>query len=327
MTTPVLASVVDRLDGSGAADGATIDRITTGRAAVLVELTVAGNPSDPDANGTRRVAGLAHRPPGPLPPIEGATLEKLLEWATPGGGDPDRTAGGESQAYGRRALGIAAVNALSQPVVEWREGDPMALLDSGVETVTTVGLFRPAFRKFADVEVRVIERTDVGEIPTPDGVVVETFGPADADAAMTGAEVVFVTGSSAIYGGLERYLDAAPASATTVVVGATASFLPEPLFEAGADVVAGGAVVDADRVREAVRDGACGTDLHDVGLRKVYSTTGRHRGLEMDDDVDIGSSDAGDGGADVDVVDADDDAGVDVVDRTAGRGSDHTTEP
>nr|WP_282594571.1 DUF364 domain-containing protein [Halomarina salina] len=146
----------------------------------------------------------------------------------------------------------------------------MALLDPEVDTIATVGLFRPAFRKFDDVELRIVERRAVDEFAVPDGVRVETFRPDEAATALAGSDVVFVTGSAFLYGGAERYLDVAPASATVVLVGATVSFLPAPLFAAGVDVVAGAAVTDVDRARAAVREGACGTDLHDVGVRKVY---------------------------------------------------------
>ena len=149
----------------------------------------------------------------------------------------------------------------------------MALLDPSVETVATVGLFRPAFRKFDGVEVRVVERdpVDPATVSTPAGVSLRSFIPAEAAAAMEGADVVFVTGSTLVYGGIERYLDAAPASATVVVVGATASSLPDPLFDRGVDIVAGAAVDDPVRTRHAVARGACGTDLHDRGVRKVYA--------------------------------------------------------
>ncbi|WP_436347857.1 Rossmann-like domain-containing protein [Natronorubrum sp. FCH18a] len=65
--------------------------------------------------------------------------------------------------------------------------------------------------------------------------------------------------------------EAAPPEATVVLIGATASGLPEPAFEADVDVVAGADVVAPDRVRDAVKQGACGTDLHDAGVRKVYT--------------------------------------------------------
>lgn len=255
MTGGVVARVADALDPGSA----TVDRITVGDAAVLVELAgVEGG----------EAAGLAHRPPGPVPGVADRDAETLVAWAR----DDDAVV---------RAIGLATVNALSVPHVEWRTGDPMALLDPAVDRITTVGLFRPALRKFADVDVRVIEREPIGAVSAPAGVRVETFTPDATASAMAGAEVVFLTGSVFVYGGAEAYLDAAPSTATVVVVGATASILPDPLFAAGVDVVAGAVVDDATRVREAVAAGACGTDLHDAGARKVYVAAERPSGIRV----------------------------------------------
>lgn len=247
-----------------------VERVTVGDRVVLVELTGRG---DVPTGATR--AGVAHRPAGDPPGTDDRTLERLLRAVGP-------SAGAESSNRLTRALGIAAVNALSAPFLDWRAGDPMALLDADVDCITTVGLFRPAFRKFDDVTVRVIERDPIEDVPSRDGVDIETFTPDAAAVAMAGADVVFVTGSTLIYGGLDAYLDAAPADATVVVIGATASFLPEPLFDRGVDVVAGASVSDPDAVRDAVARGACGTDLHDAGLRTVYTAATHPAGLRLD---------------------------------------------
>ena len=282
MTDPILPTVADRLRALGAT-AATVGRVTIGDGVVLVELLRDATGGD---GHPRRLAGLAHRPPGPVPSAVDRDVETLLEWATGAGGPSPECV--EGRDHGAIAVGVAALNALSVPFVDWQRGDPMALLEPDVETIATVGLFRPAFRKFDDVAVRVIERdpVDVASVSTPDGVSVSAFEPDEADAAMEGASVVFVTGSAFVYGGLERYLEAAPASATVVLVGATASFLPGPAFDAGVDVVAGATVTDSDRVQEAIRAGACGTDLHDAGVRKVYAVCGRPSGVRLERPVD-----------------------------------------
>lgn len=232
---------------------ATNPRVTVGPRVVLVELT------DPDRG---RLAGVAHRPRGtPLTawPERPAELASLAV---------------ESSERLPRAVGIAALNALSAPDVAWRPGDPMASLSPDVETVATVGLFRPAFRKFADVDVRVVERDppDADDVDAPPGVAVTTFAPAACERAFEGADVCFVTGSALVYGGVDRYLDALRAADVplVVLVGSTASFLPEPAFDAGVDVLAGASVTDPDRVRARTLAGDCDTDLHDAGLRKGF---------------------------------------------------------
>ena len=41
-------------------------------------------------------------------------------------------------------------------------------------------------------------------------------------------------------------------------------------------------VTDADGVSAALRQGACGTDLHDAGLRKVYAARATPSGIRID---------------------------------------------
>lgn len=252
----VVGSLRDRADAS------TLDRVTVGESTLLVEV------SGPDG----ATAGLAHRPAGPPPTTEGLRVESLLTAVE---------ASATAAARPNRALGVATVNALSAPLVDWQTGDPMALVDDAVERIATVGLFAPAFRKFEDVTVRVVEREPVDDVAAPQSVAVRTYTPDEADAALADAEVVFVTGSAFVYGDVDHYLDAAPAGATVVVVGATASFLPGPLFDTGVDAVAGARVGDVSQARAAVERGACGTDLHDAGVEKVYAAVERPSGVGL----------------------------------------------
>ncbi len=265
MTGGVLEAVLETLGERNALSGVRLDRVSVGSSAVLVELL---------AKDGRRLAGLAHRPSAAADAVAGDDLEALLAPVR----HPETGSGPGSI---HRSVAVATLNALSVPHLEWRTGDPMALLAASVETVVTVGLFRPAFRKFDAIEVRVIEREASGPIAAPETVTVEQFDPSETGAAMRDADVVFVTGSTLVYGGLEAYLETTPASATLVVVGATASMLPEPFFDRGVDVVAGAEIADPDRVRAAVVEGACGTDLHDRGVRKVYNATERSTDIHL----------------------------------------------
>jgi uncharacterized protein (DUF4213/DUF364 family) len=270
----MLSAVVRDVASRSSTDDATFDRVTVGDAAVLVEL------ANEDESGSV-LAGLAHRPSGSTPTPAPWTELTPLALAS---AVADEAASGDDGLPGglvTRAVGIATLNALCAPNLAWQSGDPMALLDPDVDIIVTVGLFRPAFRKFGDVEVRVVERAAVGDVATPDGVTLRTFEPAATAAAMAGADVVFVTGSTLVYGGIERYLAAAPATATVVCIGATASMLPDAFFEAGVDVLAGATVDDVDAARDAVAAGACGTDLHDSGVRKVFVARETPAGIDL----------------------------------------------
>lgn len=230
-----------------------VARTTVGERLVAVEL-----------DGPETGMGVAHRPPGDTDLRPPETAGDLSRWAfEPPADDPVAA-----------SLGIAALNARSVGAIDWTSGDPMAMLDPGVNRIATVGLFRAAFRKFDDVEVRVIEREPVGDLDPPDGVSVRVFGPEGAAAALDDIDLLFVTGSALLYGGLLRYLRLAADGPTVVMIGATASFLPGPVFEAGVDLLAGASVTDPDRVRTGIEGGCCGTDLHGEGLQKVFVADG-----------------------------------------------------
>ncbi len=243
---------------------AAVRRTTVGERLVAVE---AGGPSGSHV-------GVAHRPPGDAEVAVPDDALALARWAfdPPASGDPVDV-----------ALGLAAMNALSAPLVPWRRGDPMAALAGDVDRVATVGLFRPAFHKFDAVDVRVVERAPVGEVEAPAGVDVSVYPPADHEAAIEGVDVLFVTGSSLVYGGARGYLRAATDVPTVALIGATASFLPGPAFDAGATIVAGARVTDPSGVWAGIEAGLCGTDLHDRGLEKVYvAADPAPAGLDLD---------------------------------------------
>ncbi len=251
MADLILPSVLALLRDRGAVSDWALDRITVGERTILVELV--------DGGRDRRVGGLAHRPAGSDDSIAAEDIGALLE-PVDADQDADRI---------DLASAVATLNALSAPYINWQRGDPMELLSQDVETIVTVGLFKPAMGKFDDIELRIIEREDC-DPPVREGIAVSVFTPDAAETAMGGADVVFITGSTLLYGGLDRYLQLAPMDAVVVLVGSTASFLPEPLFAAGVDVMAGAFVSDPDRVREAIEASACGTDLHTSGVEKTY---------------------------------------------------------
>ncbi|MDY6764702.1 MAG: DUF364 domain-containing protein [Halobacteria archaeon] len=250
----ILGEALERLKSKPNTSGATVGRFVVGERLVLVEVE----------HNLGRTAGVAHRPSVNIPDegrIEGSEALSIASWAV----DPPGN-------MGARAVGIGTLNALSAPYIDWNLGDPMEALDEDVEVIGTVGFFRPALRKFNALEVRVIEKDAVkgGVDEGPPGVSVSVFDTSEYEEALEGVEILFVTGSSLVYGGAGDYLKAAEDIPTVVLIGATSSFLPEPAFDAGVDILAGARVDDSDSVINGIQRGACGTDLHDSGLRKVY---------------------------------------------------------
>ena len=229
----------------------TVERVVTGEHVVLLSYT------GPDG---RELPGVVHAPGPPYPEIEGWTAAEVVNRAVE-----------EEPTIQERAFAVATLNALSVGRVDWATGDPMEALGPDVDTIGMVGLFTPAFGKFEEVDIRVVERYPADVSPPtdlPPGVTVSLFGPDEAKTAFDGASVIYITGSTLVYGGLGRYLTAVPDSATVVVIGSSSSFVPTVLFEAGVDVVAGAEVADIESVVDAIRDGASVPELHRSGLEK-----------------------------------------------------------
>lgn len=249
-STPLLRDTLEVLDARDA-PRATVERAVAGSSLLLVEfLTTDGS----------RLAGVVHSPGDSYPTVTGRSARDLVDMAL----EPDAL-------LETRALGVAALNALSVGFLDWDTGDPMESLDRSVTRVGMVGMFAPAFGKFDDLDIRVVERfpEDV-TVPSdlPESVSVSLFGPGEAAAAFEDTSVVFITGSTLIYGGLETYLDVAPDHASVVLIGSSASMVPDVLFRAGVDILAGAAVTDIDLVADRIAGRTSVPELHGTGLAK-----------------------------------------------------------
>jgi hypothetical protein len=248
LLSDVRAALVDR-DAQ-----ATIVDVETGREMLYVEV---------ELDDGAREAGMVHGPDVELPDVTGQDALAVADRAASPSAD-----------LGLRAVGLGALNALSQPFMDWRTGDPMSPDPDAVDVIAMVGLFGPVLRSYDDLDVRILER-DPDSVSLPDslpsGVDATLHPPEAAPDVVVDADVLYVTGSTLLYGGIERYLDAAGPETVIVLVGATASFYPEPAFDAGVSVVAGAEVTDRTRVREVIAGSNCQDELHGNGLRKVYA--------------------------------------------------------
>lgn len=165
-----------------------------------------------------------------------------------------------SRVAGRRAVGIAALNALTwalKPAPAFKIGDPLDTLDVCGKRVGMVGYFKPIFRRFDCAKsVKIIERKKMEGVYPPD-MAEEVLGEAD---------IVLITGSCLVYGGLERYLRLSRGASKVIVVGPTSSMTPEPFFKRGADIVAGVRIERCDRLFKSRGRAA---DVLEAGV-KVY---------------------------------------------------------
>jgi uncharacterized protein (DUF4213/DUF364 family) len=237
----ILSARVAAIDGEER-----IDRVVEGEKLVMVQ-TASG------------AAGVAMRPDEPLPAVAGDAAIEVVK------------RGASTDAVATRAVALATLNAIDQPADPQEGRDPFRSVAAGVDHVAMVGFFGPVFKHLHVSRVDVVERH-----PEAMEVDAETVGDVDlslsppeaAPAVLPKAEVVFITGSTLVYGGLGDYLSATRPDQAVILVGASASFTPAPLFEAGVTVVGGASPRDPAALVGAITDGECEAALHDVGLRK-----------------------------------------------------------
>ncbi|MFW6384339.1 MAG: Rossmann-like domain-containing protein [Halodesulfurarchaeum sp.] len=203
--------------------------------------------------------GVAMRPERSLPTVEGDSAIEVIE------------RGAHTDEVAPRALGVATLNAIDPPMNP-REGlDPFRSLSPAVDHVAMVGFFGPVFGHLDVSTVDVLERNPAAmEVPDErvEGVDLTISPPEAAPEVIPGADVLFITGSTLVFGGLGDYLSATAPDQPVILVGASSSFAPAPLFEAGVTMVGGASPRNAEDLERAITDGECESNLHDIGLQK-----------------------------------------------------------
>lgn len=169
-----------------------------------------------------------------------------------------------SRVASRRAIGVAALNALTwalKPTPEFRVGDPLDLLDVRGKRVGVVGYFKPIFWRFESAKsLKIVERKKMKGV----------YPPERAEEVLGDADIVLITGSCLVYGGMERYLRLAKCAEKVIVLGPTSSMTPEPFFKRGADIVGG---VKIDFCGSLFKSSGRAADVLKAGV-KVYFEKG-----------------------------------------------------
>ncbi len=157
----------------------------------------------------------------------------------------------------KRAIAVATLNALSA-FAAGRQRLPGARLLAGLDALAAAGIAPPdrvtlcgAFPPFLKAlkgrvaRLRVLDshpeslKADERDLWCPS---------VDAAAALADTDVVLLTGSTLVEGGLDALLDAASGARRVVIAGPSAPLWPGPFFARGVDVLAGLRVRDGDAV-------------------------------------------------------------------------------
>jgi uncharacterized protein (DUF4213/DUF364 family) len=177
-----------------------------------------------------------------------------------------------------RALGIAALNALADLCWQYRPHPEMELrLDmdafdaAGIrpgERVVLVGAFVPFLRalKQRRQPFIVLERNPA--LLKPDEMPFFRAA-AEADSALSQAQVVLITGTSLVNDTLDGLLAAVNPGARVAIVGPTVGLLPDPYLRRGVDILGGVRIVEPEAFLDVVAEGGGAHDFLGRSARKV----------------------------------------------------------
>lgn len=178
----------------------------------------------------------------------------------------------------KKTMGIAVLNALSS--LCWKRNAPAAYrVRTGIDAldemvipdsafVVVVGALVPAIRAlkqrggpFAILELdpSTLKADEMKFLVSPE----------EAPDAVSRADLLVITGTTLINDTLEGLLELRKPGARIIVVGPTASMLPDAFFRRGVSVIGGVAVTDADRVLNVIAEAGSGYHFFGKGAERV----------------------------------------------------------
>ena len=181
----------------------------------------------------------------------------------------------------RKAIGIAIINALSASCMKERNAtgysieagrdalDPIEFPEEGY--VVVVGALVPVLKKllargrpFGILELDK-ETLKKEELPF-------FIPPERADDAVGNADMLIITGTTLLNNTLEPLLGLARPGATIIVVGPTASMLPDAFFRRGVTMLGGDLVTRADELLDTLAEGGSGYHFFGKSAEKTCIT-------------------------------------------------------
>lgn len=178
----------------------------------------------------------------------------------------------------RRALGIAALNALAQVVADRRQNTTYDLIE-GVDafdaaeitpkdTAVVVGAFAPFLRALRTIGARhwVLEK----DPSTLKPIEMPNFRPAqDYAEVIPEADVLLITGTTLINDTLMALLAVAKPTARIVIVGPTVTMVPDAFFTHGCTILGGVKITDPDRFLDILAEGGSGYHFFGKSAQKI----------------------------------------------------------
>lgn len=157
-----------------------------------------------------------------------------------------------------KAIGFAAINALSQSLFSNANWAPQATSDSlgqlepkNGEHIGMIGLFPPLVARVTEAHARLTVLELRPELAGEHGDYRVTLEPAE----LAPCEKVISTCTVMLNDTLDAVLDACQGAHYLAMIGPTAGCVPDPLFDRGLDNIGGRRVVDVEGFRSAFREG------------------------------------------------------------------------
>jgi uncharacterized protein (DUF4213/DUF364 family) len=170
---------------------------------------------------------------------------------------------------------LAAINAVSAALIDKfnytviADKDPIELIDlGGDKTVCVVGAFHTYIRNIADTSAKLII-LELNENAIPEEFRKYYIPAANTADVFQKSDVIIITGSTLANNTIDDILQKLPKNKKVILVGPTAGLIPDILFQHGIDIIGSTRVLDADKVFQAIAEGAAGYHLFRYGAQKI----------------------------------------------------------
>ena len=181
----------------------------------------------------------------------------------------------------KRAIAIATLNALSDGI--WRnnpdEGEGRYRIDQGdeifssidlhtVKKAIVVGALIPVIKaikeqqipyRIAELDIRTLKEEEIPFFVSQD----------DLPAELATADLVIISGTTLINDTLESILKECNPTASIILIGPTATMLPESFFSRNVSMLAGNRVIEPDEILDVLIEGGSGYHFYGNSSQKI----------------------------------------------------------
>ena len=178
----------------------------------------------------------------------------------------------------KKAIGIATLNALSMTC--WEEQPPTSYkIASGMDAMDAVTIADKDYVILVGAFIPILKTLKRRGKPfgilelNPSVLLSEEMryliAPEQRDEELFKADLIISTGTTLINDTLEGILKQKTPGARVVVVGPTASSIPDAFFRRGVDILGGVRVIDPDRVLDMIAEAGSGFHFFDKGADRI----------------------------------------------------------